>query len=140
MTDEVPSGLEIAHVVRDRIRDLGWQKAWWSTADGMDICSRYTRNAEGLHVEAPGTYVFITGYQDLDFDQAFLLAVCTQSDETTWVDYLSVYIGGASRQTLDVQWAQKRHLFHERSDQRNEALHWWVDLVDEIRAPLTDGG
>jgi hypothetical protein len=114
----------------ERIAAVGWQKAWWSSGDGMDICSRYSRTADGLWVQCPGTYVFLSGYQDLDFHQAFLLTVCTQTDDGTTVDYLSVYQKHAGTENLDVEWAQLAHPFFEGPGLRVKALHWWVDLVD----------
>jgi len=126
--DPAPSGLEIAHVMIERIAAVGWQTAW-ASCDGMDICKRYSRSDDGLYVQRPGTYVFLSGYQDLDYEQAFLLTVCTQTDEETWVDYLSVYQRHAGIGNLDVEWAQKSHRFFDRGNHRVEALHWWVDLV-----------
>lgn len=134
--DPTPSGREIAEVMTERIRRVGWQKAWWSTCDGMDICHRYTdHGTPGNFHQMPGTYVFLAGYQDLDVEQAYLLSVCTQTDIETWVDYLSVYDGYNGRRgkrLLDVQWAQRQHRFFESAGHRNAALHWWIDLVDAI--------
>jgi len=123
--------VEIADVMLERIKRLGWQKAWWSSADGMDICSRYSDSGNGLYVQRPGTYIFLHGYMDLDYQQAFLLTVCTQTDEETWVDYLSVFQG--VRGKLDVEWAQRPHRFFEPADHLHEAQHWWVDLVHRLR-------
>jgi hypothetical protein len=131
--DPVPGGIEIATVMIERIQRVGWQKAW-SSCDGMDICRRWTdHGSPGNYYEMPGTYVFLAGYQDLDYEQAYLLTVCTQTDEETWVDYLAVYQRHAGTQHLDVEWAQRRHLFFDQVDSHVDALHWWVDLVEVQR-------
>lgn len=133
--DPTPGGLEIAEVMLERIDAVGWQVAWQS-CDGMDICRRYTdKGTPGNFYQMPGTYVFLRGYQDLDIERAFLLTVCTQTDEETWVDYLSVYSGWdghRDKRILDVEWAQRRHRFFEPDHHGHHALHWWVDLVDGI--------
>jgi hypothetical protein len=133
MDNSTPGGLEIAHVMLERIDALGWSKAWWSSCDGMAICPRWTQDVNGLIREAPGTYVFLSGFQDLDYERAFLLTVCTQTDDETWVDYLSVFQKHAGLDHLDVEWAQRPHRFSEPANHRGKALHWWVDLVEAVR-------
>lgn len=129
--DDVPSGMEIAVTMIERIREVGWQKAW-SSCDGMDIARRWTdEGTPGRFHEMPGTYVFLAGYQDLDYEQAYLLTVCTQTDTETWVDYLAVYQAHAGTGNLDVEWAQRRHRFFDvGSCPRRDVLHWWVDVAD----------
>ena len=125
--DPTPSGLEIAHVMLERIAEVGWDVAWRS-CDGMDICRRTTASGHA----APGTYVFLAGYQDLDYERAFLLTVCTQTDKETWVDYLAVYQAHAGTKNLDVEWAQRCHRFFDvGSNPRTDVLHWWVDKAEE---------
>lgn len=131
-TDGVPSGLTIAEVVIERIHEQGWQKAW-SSCDGLDICPRWTRLDTGMWVERPGTYVFLAGYQDLDYEQAYLLTVATQTDEDTFVDYLAVYQAHAGTRNLDVEWAQRPHAIFDATIPMREVLHWWVDTAEAQR-------
>lgn len=126
MEGAVPGGLEIAEVMLEVLDEKGWG-ATWMDCDGLRIC--------------PRVRVWLDGYQDLDFEQAFLLRVWTDSDpdpETgrtlTLTDHLAVYRRHVGTEHVDVEWRQNPRLFFDADGEWGiDGLHWWVDVIEEMR-------
>lgn len=122
--DAVPSGTEIARVLLGVLRSRGWAQTW-GDCTGLRIC--------------PRVRVWLDGYKDLDFEQAFLLRVWTDhaKDEAhvTVTDHLAVYarVGGK----LDVEWRQDPRLFFdEDEDWSVGGDHWFASWLARDRDSL----
>lgn len=126
----VPGGREVAQVMVETIHEKGWSTAW-GDCQGMRIC--------------PRVRVWLDGYVDYDYHQAFLLRVWTTSEPDTdghtveVTDHLAVYQRhGLNPQTLeanlDVEWRQDPRLFFDSTHEwRFKGLRWWVDWVEGIQ-------
>jgi hypothetical protein len=127
MDDAVPGGIEIAHVMLEIRQTFGWTKMW-ANYDGLRIC--------------PRVRVWLDGYQDLDYHEAFLLRVWTNygddADHVTTADHLAVY---SRHGKPTVAWREQPRLFFDGdSEWLFDGIRWWVDWTQteaEYRDPET---